>query len=76
MVAARVPGVISLDKCLVRKTRFNFCVDLHVVVEGEMTVCDGHLLSHKVEDEVRRMLPQVAAVLNSPRTRGGVDNQH
>lgn len=42
---------------------FSFYVDLHVVVEGEMTVRDGHLLSHKVEDEVRRMLPQVAEVL-------------
>lgn len=62
-VAARVPGVIGLDKCLVRKMGFSFYVDLHVVVEGEMTVRDGHLLSHKVEDEVRRMLPQVAEVL-------------
>ena len=55
--------MIGLDKCLVRKMGFRFYVDLHVVVEGEMTVRDGHLLSHKVEDEVRRMLPQVAEVL-------------
>jgi len=28
-----------------------------------MTVREGHLLSHKVEDEVLRALPQVAEVL-------------
>jgi len=38
-------------------------VDLHIVVKGEMTVREGHLLSHKVEDEILRALPQVAEVL-------------
>jgi divalent metal cation (Fe/Co/Zn/Cd) transporter len=36
---------------------------LHIVVQGEITVREGHLLSHKVEDEVRRAMPQVAEVL-------------
>jgi len=55
--------VIGQDKCLVRKMGFSFYVDLHIVVEGEMTVREGHLLSHKVENEVLRVLPQVAEVL-------------
>ena len=62
-IAGRVPGVIGLDKCLVRKMGFVFYVDLHIVVTGEMTVREGHLLSHKVEDEILRGLPQVADVL-------------
>jgi cation diffusion facilitator family transporter len=62
-IAGRVPGVIGLDKCLVRKMGFVFYVDLHIVVKGEMTVREGHLLSHKVEDEILRGLPQVAEVL-------------
>jgi divalent metal cation (Fe/Co/Zn/Cd) transporter len=41
----------------------SFYVDLHIVVDGEMPVRDGHSLSHKVEDEVLRILPQVAEVL-------------
>ncbi|HTS69470.1 MAG TPA: cation diffusion facilitator family transporter [Terriglobia bacterium] len=62
-IAERVPGVIGLDKCFVRKMGFTFYVDLHVVVAGEMTVREGHRLSHKVEDEVLKELPQVAEVL-------------
>jgi cation diffusion facilitator family transporter len=62
-IAACVPGVIALDKCLVRKMGFSYYVDLHIVVEGDMTVRDGHRLSHQVEDEVVRALPQVAEVL-------------
>jgi divalent metal cation (Fe/Co/Zn/Cd) transporter len=42
---------------------FTFYVDLHIVIRGEMTVREGHLLSHKVEDEILRALPQVAEVL-------------
>jgi divalent metal cation (Fe/Co/Zn/Cd) transporter len=42
---------------------FTFYVDLHIVVKGEMTVREGHLLSHKVEGEILRVLPQVAEVL-------------
>lgn len=63
MIAVRVPGVLGLDKCYVRKMGFSFYVDLHTVVKGDMTVREGHLLSHKVEDEIRRALPQIAEVL-------------
>jgi cation diffusion facilitator family transporter len=62
-VASGVPGILGLDKCFVRKLGFSFYVDLHIVVRGEMTVREGHLISHKVEDEIRKALPQVAEVL-------------
>jgi len=62
-IAERVPGILGLDKCFIRKMGFSLYVDLHIVVEGEMTVREGHLLSHKVEDKIRRALPQVAQVL-------------
>jgi divalent metal cation (Fe/Co/Zn/Cd) transporter len=54
-----------LDSCrlvFVRKMGFTYDVDLHIVVHGEMTVREGHRLSHRVEDEVLRTLPQVAEV--------------
>lgn len=62
-VAGRVQGVIGLDKCFVRKMGFSFYVDLHIVVDGEITVREGHVLSHRVEDEILAALPQVAEVL-------------
>jgi cation diffusion facilitator family transporter len=62
-IAGRVSGVLGLDKCLVRKMGLTYYVDLHIVVHGEMSVREGHRLSHQVEDEVLRALPQVAEVL-------------
>jgi cation diffusion facilitator family transporter len=62
-IAGQVSGVIGLDKCLIRKMGLTFYVDLHIVVRGETTVREGHLLSHKGEDEILGALPQVAEVL-------------
>lgn len=62
-VAERVPGVLGLDKCHVRKMGFNYYVDLHVVVDGEISVRDGHHIAHRVEDEVLSYLPQISEVL-------------
>jgi cation diffusion facilitator family transporter len=62
-IAGPVPGVIGLDKCFVRKTGLSFYIDLHIVVDGEMTVREGHALSHRVEDEILAALPQAAEVL-------------
>jgi cation diffusion facilitator family transporter len=62
-VAVQVPGVLGLDKCFIRKMGFTYYVDLHIVVPGEMSVREGHRLSHQVEGEVLRALPQVAEVL-------------
>jgi cation diffusion facilitator family transporter len=62
-IARRVTGVFGLDKCVVRKMGFTYYVDLHIVVHGEMSVREGHRISHRVEDEVLKALPQVAEVL-------------
>ena len=62
-VAASVPGVIGLEKCFVRKVGFRYYVDLHVVVNGNLTVRSGHAISHKVEDRVLAEVGRVAKVL-------------
>ena len=62
-IAGSVAGVLGLDKCFVRKMGFSFYIDLHIVVDGELTVREGHVLSHKVEEEILGALPHVAEVL-------------
>jgi cation diffusion facilitator family transporter len=62
-VAASVPGVIGLDKCFVRKVGFRYYVDLHVVVNGNLSVRAGHIISHLVEDRVLGEVYRVAKVL-------------
>ena len=62
-IAARVPGVLGLDKCYVRKMGFSFYVDLHIVVNGNLSVRQGHTIAHDVENQVLDGLPKVAEVL-------------
>ena len=61
--AASVPGVVGLEKCFVRKVGFRYYVDLHVVVDGSITVRSGHSISHRVEDVVLDQVSRVAKVL-------------
>jgi divalent metal cation (Fe/Co/Zn/Cd) transporter len=58
-----VEGVLGLEKCFVRKVGFQYYVDLHVVVGGDLTVRAGHAIAHEVEDSVRQRVDRVANVL-------------
>jgi cation diffusion facilitator family transporter len=49
-LAARVPGVTSLDKCRVRKSGLSYLVDIQIRVPGEMSVREGHGIAHAVKD--------------------------
>lgn len=62
-VAMRVPGVRALDKCYVRKMGFDYYVDLHVIVDRERPVWEGHEIAHLVKDALRSARPQIADVL-------------
>src|ERR1017187_5548896 len=61
-IAGRMPGVLGLDKCFVRKMGFSFYVDLHIIVNGELSVREGHRIAHLVEDSVLEELPQISEV--------------
>ena len=62
--AARgVPGVLETEKCLVRKMGLSFYVDLHVGVDGSISVRDGHAIAHQVKDAIRNAHRQIADVL-------------
>jgi len=61
--AAALDGVVGLDECNVRKMGADFFVDLHILVDGAMTVRAGHALAHRVKDAVRTGNPSVRDVL-------------
>ena len=51
MAAARaVEGVDNVEKCRVRKSGLSLLADIHVRVQGEVTVTDGHFIAHRVKD--------------------------
>jgi len=62
-IASKVPGVVGLEKCEVRKVGFSYYVNLHVVVHGKISVSEGHSIAHEVEDTVLHDAPRVAEVL-------------
>lgn len=60
--AAATPGVLGTEKCFVRKTGFSYHIDLHLQVDGALTVQQGHEIAHAVKDNIRMAVPQVADV--------------
>ncbi len=61
--AATVAGVEGIEKCKIRKMGVEFYVDLHVFVQGDLPVRDGHAIAHAVKDAIRERMPSVADVL-------------
>jgi cation diffusion facilitator family transporter len=61
--AASVPGVLNVEKCLVRKMGISFYVDLHVGVDGAISVRDGHAIAHQVKDAIKSSDTRIADVL-------------
>lgn len=62
-VAESVEGVAEIEKCRIRKSGLAMFVDIHVVVDGGMTVREGHALSHLVKDELIREVSGIQDVL-------------
>ena len=62
-IAATIPGVIAVEKCLVRKMGYHLFVDMHVEVAPDMTVQQAHEIAHAVKDKVREQMPAVFDVL-------------
>lgn len=58
-----VPGVVETEKCYVRKTGMIYHVDLHIAVNAEITVKEGHEIAHNVKNELLQKLPEIADVL-------------
>ncbi len=61
--ALSVNGVMALDKCFIRKLGFDYYVDLHAVVDGTLTVEEGHRISHSVKETIMSSNPRIANVL-------------
>lgn len=58
-----VPGVLGVEKVLARKSGPTFLVDMHLEVDGDISVRAGHDLAHRVKEAVWAAEPRVADVL-------------
>jgi cation diffusion facilitator family transporter len=62
-IAKTVDGVIDTEKCFVRKTGMTYLVDLHLTVDGKITVTEGHEIAHRLKDAIQHRIPEIADVL-------------
>ncbi len=56
-------GVKGIEKLFVRKSGLELFVDIHVEVDGALSVAAGHLIGHQVQDALRTKFPIVKGVL-------------
>ncbi|MEZ4911094.1 MAG: cation diffusion facilitator family transporter [Saprospiraceae bacterium] len=59
----KVKGVIGTEKCFIRKAGMKYHVDLHAIVNGEISVKKGHDISHQLKDYLRKEIPNLGHVL-------------
>ncbi len=62
-VAISVDGIITTEKCFIRKSGMKYHVDLHAVVNATITVKAGHDLAHLLKDTLRTEIPELGHVL-------------
>jgi cation diffusion facilitator family transporter len=63
LAAANVAGVAAIEKLFVRKTGMENLVDIHVQVDGEMSVADGHRIGHNVKKQLLQRFHTIRDVL-------------
>lgn len=61
--ARAVPGVVEIEKLLIRKMGLSFYVDLHVKVNGAISVREGHEIAHAVKHAIQDSDRRIADVL-------------
>ena len=62
-VAQQVDGIVNTEKCFIRKAGMKYHVDLHAIVSAQISVKEGHDLSHKLQDTLKEKIPQLGNVL-------------
>jgi cation diffusion facilitator family transporter len=59
----KVKGVLGTEKCFIRKAGMKYHVDLHVIVDGAISVKKGHDIAHNLKDYLRNQIPNLGHVL-------------
>jgi cation diffusion facilitator family transporter len=62
-LAAGVKEVKNIEKCYVRKMGFDYYVDIHIEVDGTLSVNEGHRIAHLVKDTILQSNLRVANVM-------------
>lgn len=61
-IATTVAGVIDIEKCFVRKFGIKYHADIHVVVNSDITVKEGHEVAHRLAEKLKLELHEIESV--------------
>lgn len=61
--AKKVTGVVDIEKCWARKHGMSYVVDLHLEINGNLTVREGHEISHALKDHLMEVFPYLTEIL-------------
>ena len=62
-VSLSCAGVVATEKCFVRKAGMKYHVELHAIVQADITVKYGHEIAHNLKDILLNDIPQLGHVL-------------
>lgn len=62
-ISKKVEGIVDTEKCLIRKTGMQYHVDLHAIVDANISVKEGHALAHKLQARLQEEIPELGHVL-------------
>ncbi|SFW42980.1 cation diffusion facilitator family transporter [Sinomicrobium oceani] len=62
-IAEEVDGIITTEKCYIRKTGMKYHIDLHAIVDADISVKEGHKLAHDLKDALQADMPDTEHVL-------------
>ena len=59
----QVNGVLGTEKCFIRKAGMKYHIDLHVIVNGKISVKEGHDIAHELKDFLMSEISNLAHIL-------------
>lgn len=59
----KIDGVISCHNIRTRGRPDDVYLDLHISISADVTMMDSHLLSHRIQGEIKKKFPQIVDVL-------------
>ncbi len=59
----KVNGIVGTEKCFIRKAGMQYHIELHALVNGKISVNEGHTLAHQLKDHLRNTIPQLGHVI-------------
>jgi len=62
-ISLTVKGIEGTEKCFVRKAGMKYHVDLHAIVDANISVKEGHALAHKLRDTLHKEIGGLGHVL-------------